>query len=99
MPEEYLSSVKQYLRVTFSDHDELLIQTISDGMDEIKGMVYQGLVFNFTPVEPYDGRINALLRDYVRYSWNGSSQYFAEDYRRTITRLSLEIGASKVVTA
>ena len=53
MPEEYLSSIKQYLRVTFSDHDELLIQTISDGMDEIKGMVYQGLVFNFTPVEPY----------------------------------------------
>ena len=97
MPIDYLDSVRQYLRITFTDHDEVLLQTIADGMAEIRGMIYFDLVFNFTPVEAYDGRINALLRDYVRYSWNGSSQYFSEDYKKSITRLALEVAASKVV--
>lgn len=97
MPNEYLPAVKEYIKVTFPDSDDQIVELISDGMAELKGMIYPELVFNFDPVEPYDGQINALLKDYVRYAWNGSTQYFEEDYRSKITRLSLQVAASQVV--
>ena len=97
MPTDYLQSVKKYLRVTFDESDDHILELIADAMASIKGMVYPLLVFNAEPSEPYDADVNALLKDYVRYAWNGSTQYFEVDYGPKITRLSLQIGAAKVV--
>ena len=97
MPTDYLSAVKGYLRVTFSESDEHILELIADAMASLRGMIYPALEFKVTPVELYDADVNTLLKDYVRYAWNGSTQYFEEDYRSKITRLSLQIGASKVV--
>lgn len=93
MPNEYFEEVKQYLRITFDDQDSLLLELIADGMAALKSMLYPKLEFNQMPVKSYDGQVNALLKDYVRYSWNGSTQYFEDDYGKVITRLSLQIGA------
>lgn len=93
---DYLEMVKRYLRVTFDHSDEELRDLIEDGKAELKGAIYPGLEFNAIPDAPYDGRINALLKDYVRYAWNGSTQYFRQDYSRQILALSLEIGGDKL---
>lgn len=94
MTEEQLTSllttVKKYLRITWSQDD-----------DNLKDIIREGDAFllsksGFDSID-YDKHYLAksLLKDYVRYSWNHSLELFSINFRHDILSFSLSEGVRK----
>ncbi|MBP1045273.1 hypothetical protein I6N96_03215 [Enterococcus sp. BWM-S5] len=93
-PEEYkglFELIKKKLRVTFSQFDEEIQESILEGMAEISERVGK---IDFTD-ETKTSSIKArkLLKLYCQYDWNNSLNFFWEDHHKDV--LSLQICAAK----
>lgn len=81
-----LKNVKTTLQVTWDSED-----------DSIKDFILQGAAFIEAKAGPlnFDGTTNAsrlgqrLLREYVRYDWNGYGSSFEKDFLSDILNLQL----------
>lgn len=85
-----LSRVKDYLKITWIDDDELIVNFISRGQAVLNGLAGAGLDFQ------EEGLARSLLFDYCRYAYNNATEYFEENYQREIMRLQLMAGIKEL---
>lgn len=93
-PEEYkglFESIKKKLRVTFSQFDEEIKESILEGIAEIRERV--GEIDFVDDKKNSSIKARKLLKLYCQYDWNNSLQYFWEDHHKDV--LSLQICAAK----
>lgn len=89
---QYVEVAKDRLNVTFGHKDSDIERMIIESMASIRKWVGP-VVFNPDP-KPEDYiaiLVNDLLLNLVRYKWNGSGQYFIEEYRPDILSLQIEV--------
>ena len=83
-----LQTVKDYLKITWSDEDNNLLSLVDRGKAVLNDLTGTELDFDT------EGLARSLLFDYVRYAYNNASEYFEENFQQEILRLQLMTGAS-----
>lgn len=91
---ELLDNVKTTLQVTWDSEDE-----------QIKDFILQAAAYVESKAGPLDfeeaspaGRLGQkLLREYVRYDWNGYSNMFSRDYQADILNLQIVVAQERGV--
>jgi len=86
---ELFSLIKGVLKVTWDSQDEEITELVSEGKTVIQSKCGE-LDFLEHSTVPILSR--KLLKEYCRYSWNGSAAYFEADYRSDL--LNLQIAAA-----
>lgn len=83
-----LEAIKDYLRVTWADDDDLLNELIARGKQKLEELA------GAAPDFEGEGLARSLLFDYVRYAYNNASEYFEENFQQEIMRLQIITGVS-----
>lgn len=83
-----LLAIKKYLKVPWSDDDEVIAGLIDRGIAKLQQLAGAELDFEV------EGQARSLLFDYVRYAYNNASEYFEENFKEEILRLQLMTGVS-----
>lgn len=83
-----LEAIKDYLRVTWADDDDLLNELIARGKKKLEELA------GAAPDFEGEGLARSLLFDYVRYAYNNASEYFEENFQQEIMRLQIITGVS-----
>ena len=80
--EKVFKIVKENIRVTWDYDDEIIEQSIREGISKIE---------NICGRCDFDENATAqkLLKEYVRYDWNGVSLYFEPNFKRELLQLQL----------
>ena len=80
--ERVFKIVKDNIRVTWEYDDEIIEQSIREGISKIE---------NICGRCDFDENATAqkLLKEYVRYDWNGASLYFEPNFKRELLQLQL----------
>lgn len=81
-----LTEVKDYLKITWDDEDQILTRIIEGAKSYLNNLV--GVELDFTQEDDP----KSLLLDRCRYVYNNASEYFEENFQREILRLQLRIG-------
>ncbi|MBS5170254.1 MAG: phage head-tail connector protein [Streptococcus agalactiae] len=81
-----LDEVKAYIRVTWKEDDYLINNLIEEGKAELNEL--------FGVDVDYENNLSekGLLKDYVRYAYNGQAEWFPINFRKKILRLQLKYG-------
>ncbi len=79
-----LDLIKRDLRILDDDEDLLIQDLIDSGKSFLNGITGAKLDF-----ESKEGLARNLLRQYCRYDYNNSAEYFEENFKSEIIRLQL----------
>lgn len=93
-PEKYddlFKMIKKKLRVSFSEFDEDIKESIIEGIAEIEDKTGELDFLDSKKLSSIKGR--KILKLYCQYSWNNTLQYFWEDHRADV--ISLQIRAAQ----
>lgn len=78
-----LQDVKSYLKITWNEDDDNIIQFISSGKSFLDDVA--GVELNYT-----DDYVNIqLLKDYCRYAYNHSLELFEKNFKHDLLKLSI----------
>lgn len=83
-----LDAVKRYLRITWDDEDDHLIDMIDRSKAYLNELAGAELDYDS------DGLARSLLLDRVRYVYNNATEYFEENFHRELLRLQLSTGVA-----
>ena len=79
-----LRQVKQYLRVTWSDDDEMLKGMILRGQSRLNAIAGRTLSYET------EGLAKSLLFDYVRYANSHALEVFEQNFERELLALHMD---------
>lgn len=82
-----LDIVKKYLKVTSKREDDSIKDFIRGGISTLTSIAGPDIDFE------NDFSSKQLLKDYCRYAYNGSLEFFEENFSRQILRLQLNEAA------
>lgn len=85
---ELISDVKKRLKITWEHQDQEIEEMIEEGIAYLQSKVGE-LPFSKSDKSDLAFISRKLLKDYVRYEWNGSGAYFETDYRSDLLNLQL----------
>ena len=87
-----LEEVKSYLAITWADDDidAKLVRMIDESKAAIASLMGGEVDFE------NNREMRELLKNRVRYAYNNSLEYFAENFAETILRLQLLAGVEKI---
>lgn len=85
-----LQKVKDYLKITWDDEDQNLMDIIERAKAYLNNLVGAELDYEVQD-DP-----QAMLLDRCRYVYNNASEYFEENYRGEILRLQLRVGVKEL---
>lgn len=79
-----LDEVKDYLHIAHDDADKLLIELIQEGI---------AVVNNYCGVFDIENNLpaKALVREYVRFAFNGMREHFYKAYKHDMIALSFDL--------
>ncbi len=77
-----LDTLKEYLRITWSEEDDKLQDILDRGENRLNELVGKKISYK-------KGIAQDLLLDYCRYIYNNASEYFEENFESEILRLQL----------
>jgi len=83
-----VEEIKEYLKVTWDDENDLIQGMINRSKDWINDLMGVDLDYEL------DSQAKSLLFDRVRYVYNNASEYFEENYQRELLRLQLKTGVN-----
>ena len=84
-----LDEVKAYIRVTWKEDDYLINNLIEEGKAELNELFGVEIDYENNQTE------KSLLKDYVRYAYNGQAEWFHINFRKRILRLQLKHGIKR----
>lgn len=79
-----LQELKDYLKITWTEEDQTLQGMIKTGEAYLNGIA--GTTIDFT----VDLNSKQLLKDYCRYVYNHSLEYFETNFKHELLKLSLK---------
>lgn len=85
----FLDEVKAYIRVTWKEDDCMISSLIEEGKAELNELIGVDVDYENNPTE------KGLLKDYVRYAYNGQAEWFLINFRKKILRLQLKYAVKK----
>lgn len=83
-----LDEIKEYLRITGEDEDNIINAAILRGKAKLEGLTGTPLDYEV------EGLAKSLLFDFCRYSYNNAAEFFEENFRSEILRLQLQSAVS-----
>lgn len=75
--------VKDILRITWDDEDQLIINTIDRGKHYLEELA--GVALDFDE----QNQARSLLLNYCRYAYNNALEYFDDNFSQQILRLQM----------
>lgn len=84
-----LQELKAYLKITWNEEDTDLDEFITSGKSYLEEIAGVSIDFN------KDFSSKQLLKDYCRYAYNHSLEYFETNFKRELLKLSLREAVKK----